>query len=96
MSHPDEPFRALPADHLRRLAGRFAAGIAQAGVAEGDRVVVSLPNSVELLAAVWGCVASGRIPVPLDPRLTPHERQPIWNDVSPALVLDSLVRFADL
>ncbi|SKB03052.1 class I adenylate-forming enzyme family protein [Aeromicrobium choanae] len=95
MSHPAEPV-AVPAEHLRRLAGRFAAGVERAGVAEGDRVVVSLPNSVELLAAVWGCVASGRIPVPLDPRLTPHEREPILADVSPALVLDSLMRFAEL
>lgn len=95
MSHPAEPV-AVPVDRLRRLAGRFAAGVRHAGVAEGDRVVVSLPNSVELLAAVWGCVASGRIPVPLDPRLTPHEREPILADVSPALVLDSLVRFTEL
>ncbi|GAA2075507.1 acyl--CoA ligase [Aeromicrobium tamlense] len=96
MSHQAAEPVALPAADLRRLAGRFAAGLETAGVRAGDRVVVSLPNSVELLAAVWACVASGRIPVPLDPRLTPHEREPILDDVSPALVLDSLVRFAEL
>ncbi|MFH7324067.1 class I adenylate-forming enzyme family protein [Aeromicrobium sp. JJY06] len=96
MSHQTGEPVALPAADLRRLAGRFAAGLETAGVRGGDRVVVSLPNSVELLAAVWACVASGRIPVPLDPRLTPHEREPILDDVSPALVLDSLVRFAEL
>ena len=96
MSHQAGGPVAMPAADLRRLAGRVAAGLEAAGVRPGDRVVVSLPNSVELLAAVWGCVASGRIPVPLDPRLTGHEREPILADVSPALVLDSLVRFADL
>lgn len=96
MSHHAGEALAIPATDLRRLAGRVAAGLEAAGVQVGDRVVVSLPNSVELLAAVWGCVASGRIPVPLDPRLTAHEREPILADVSPALVLDSLVRFTDL
>src|SRR5690606_27806675 len=55
-----------------------------------------LPNGIELLAVVWACVATGRVPVPLDPRLTPHERGPIVDDVSPALALDSLARFGEL
>lgn len=87
---------ATTASDLRRLAARIAAGLAATGVREGDRVVVSLPNSDELLAVVWACVASGRIPVPLDPRLTRHEREPILTEVSPALVLDSLTRLHEL
>src|SRR5690606_38866899 len=47
-------------------------------------------------AAVWGCLATGRIPVPLDPRLTPHERDPIIEEVSPAIVLGSLAAFGEL
>ncbi len=86
----------VTADALRDRAARVAAGIADAGVVEGDRVVVSLPNSTDLLAVVWACLATGRIPVPLDPRLTPHEREPILQDVGPALVLDALVRLDDL
>lgn len=96
MSHPGDVPSAVPADELRRLAERFAGGLDVAGVKEGARVVVSLSNSVELLAAVWGCLGSGRIPVPLDPRLTTHEREPILADTSPALVLDSITRFAEL
>jgi len=95
MSYGSSP-EAVPADVLRALAGRMAAGLARRGVAEGDRVVVALPNGVELLAAVWACLGTGRIPVPLDPRLTPHERRPILEDVSPALVLDSLARLDEL
>jgi len=84
------------ATDLRALAGRVAAGLAARGVREGDRVVVSLPNSIELLAVVWGCVGTGVVPVPLDPRLTPHERDPIVDEVSPALVVDALGRWAEL
>ncbi len=96
MSYETRQDGAMTAPDLRRLASRVAAGLARAGVRESDRVVVSLPNSIELLAAVWGCLGTGRIPVPLDPRLTPHERGPILDEVSPALVLDSLARFHDL
>lgn len=96
MSYGTRQNGATTAAELRRLAARVAAGLGRAGVGESDRVVVSLPNSVELLAAVWACLASGRIPVPLDPRLTAHERGPILAEVSPALVLDSLARFHDL
>lgn len=96
MSYPSPPSRPTTAAELRELAGRIAAGLARRGVGEGDRVVVSLPNSIELLAVVWACVASGRIPVPLDPRLTAHERDPILAEVSPALVVDALSRLDDL
>lgn len=91
MSQVDGLPRRVSAAELRTLAGRIAAGLDRADSAAGDRIVVSLPNSLELIAVVWACVATGRIPVPLDPRLTPHERDPIIADVSPALVLDSLV-----
>lgn len=82
--------RTVSAAHLRTLAGRIAGGLQARGVAEGDRVVVSLPNSIELVAIVWACVGTGRIPVPIDPRLTAHERDPIVTEVAPALILDSL------
>ncbi|GAA3548242.1 long-chain acyl-CoA synthetase [Aeromicrobium flavum] len=95
MSHDQAP-RATTAAELRDLASAVAAGLRHRGVVEGDRVVVSLPNGIELLAAVWACVATGRVPVPLDPRLTTHERGPIVDDVAPAVVLDSLARFGEL
>lgn len=86
MSHPE----AVSASRLRERAERLAAGLAARGVTPGDRVAIVLPNSTDLVAAVWACVATGRIPVPLDPRLTAWEREPIVADVAPALVLDSL------
>lgn len=87
MSH-DAPHVA-PAALVRARASRLAGSLTAAGVGPGDRVVVALPNSVDLLAAVWGCVATGRVPVPLDPRLTPTERDPIVAEVEPAATLDS-------
>jgi len=96
MSYAPSSEAAVSAAELRALAGRVAAGLAARDVREGDRVVVSLPNSVELLAVVWGCLGRGIVPVPLDPRLTPHERDPILAEVSPALVVDALARWQEL
>lgn len=95
MSHSslDDP---VPALELRDLAARIAAGLDGAGIGPGERVVVSLPNGPEVVAVAWACLASGRIPVPLDPRLTPFERDPILAEIDPALVLDRLTRLDDL
>lgn len=78
----------VPAHELRDLAARIAAGLDSAGIGPGERVVVSLPNGPAFVAVVWACAASGRIPVPLDARLTRFERDPILAEVAPALVLD--------
>lgn len=67
---------------------RFAGSLTAAGVVEGDRVVLSIPGSSSYVSAVLGAARSGVVPVPLDPRLTPHERNSILADVTPALVIE--------
>lgn len=69
----------------RRIAGALAAR----GCGEGDRVVLSLPGSATYVDAVIAATRTGVVPVPLDPRLTDHERDRIVDDVEPALVLRS-------
>ncbi|MFB9235707.1 (2,3-dihydroxybenzoyl)adenylate synthase [Plantactinospora siamensis] len=48
---------------LDDLADRFAAGLADLGVARGDRVVVQLPNIAEFAVVSIGCYRLGAIPV---------------------------------
>ncbi len=67
----------------RRAAGALAA----AGLAPGDRVVLSLPGSPAYVSAVLGATRSGVVPVPLDPRLTPYEFNQIVADVEPDLII---------
>jgi long-chain acyl-CoA synthetase len=67
----------------RRAAGALAA----AGLAPGDRVVLSLPGSPAYVSAVLGATRSGVVPVPLDPRLTTYEFNQIVADVEPALII---------
>jgi len=67
----------------RRAAGSLMA----AGLAPGDRIVLSLPGSPAYLSAVLGAARTGVVPVPLDPRLTSHELTQIVQDVEPALII---------
>ena len=51
---------------LARLAGRFAALLAQRGIGPGDRVLLWAENSAEWMAAFYGCMLRGVLAVPLD------------------------------
>ncbi len=51
---------------IARLAGRFAALLAQRGIGPGDRVLLWGENSAEWIAAFHGCILRGAMAVPLD------------------------------
>ncbi len=53
----------------------------------GDRVALLLPGSREYLDAVISLLVRGVVPIPLDPRLTEHERTRILADLDPAVVV---------
>src|SRR5687768_390109 len=46
----------------------FAAGLAAAGVGQGDKVVLWGENRPEWIVCYWGCVISGVVVVPIDYR----------------------------
>jgi long-chain acyl-CoA synthetase len=78
----------LTASDSEQQQRRAAGSLASAGVVEGDRVVLAVPGSATYVSVVLGALRRGIVPVPLDPRLTPHERAVILDDVSPVLVID--------
>lgn len=57
------------------LMQRFGAGFQQHGVRPGDRVCIHLGNSVENLAAAYGCIFAGATLVLAKPSLTERELQ---------------------
>lgn len=63
---------------------------------EGDRVALLVPPSLDYLDAVIGLLTDGVVPIPLDPRLTDHERDRILAPLSPALVVTSSGALAEL
>jgi long-chain acyl-CoA synthetase len=55
----------------------------------GDRVALLVPGSVAYVELVIGLLRHGVFPVPMDPHLTPTERDGLLGDVRPAVVVDS-------
>lgn len=64
---------ALSYGELGEAVGRAAAILAAAGVAEGDRVAVCLPNRIEHVVAIHAVAWLGAVLVPLHPRLGREE-----------------------
>jgi len=56
---------------------------------EGSRVALLLPSSPEYVDLVMSLLAAGMFPIPLDPRLTPGERERIFASTRPHLVVET-------
>ena len=63
--------RAHSYEDVGRAARAFAARLAEAGFAKGDKVVFWGENRPEWIACYWGCLISGVIVVPIDYRSSP-------------------------
>jgi acyl-CoA synthetase (AMP-forming)/AMP-acid ligase II/NADP-dependent 3-hydroxy acid dehydrogenase YdfG/acyl carrier protein len=72
--HPDKGVHFIGADGQRDFcsysqlmadAEQACAGLAAMGLAPGDRVMFQLRENREFIAAFWGCVLGGLVPVPL-------------------------------
>jgi long-chain acyl-CoA synthetase len=88
----------LDAEQYQRMTVAAAAGLREAGLRAGDRVAIVTPEhrypaaeAARLQAAVVAIVAaalrSGLTPVPINPLLTPAERDHIVTDSGAALVV---------
>ena len=64
---------------LRRVEN-FAASLKDAGVAEGERIVLYVPNSVHWVIAWLGIQRAGAVVVPITPIYTKHDLIYIAND----------------
>ncbi|HTD56063.1 MAG TPA: class I adenylate-forming enzyme family protein, partial [Silvibacterium sp.] len=76
---------------LAELAGRFAAELTRRGIDLGERVVLWGQNSVEWVAAFFGCVMRGAIAVPLDAAGSGDFAGRVVAETSPKLVVGEAV-----
>jgi long-chain acyl-CoA synthetase len=56
-------------------------------LSRGDRVALLVPGSLLYVEAVISLLVRGVVPIPLDPRLTVHERERILADLEPTLTV---------
>jgi long-chain acyl-CoA synthetase len=76
---------------IARLAGRFAALLAQRGIGPGDRVLLWGQNSAEWIAAFHGCILRGVLTVPLDAYGTAEFAARVAADVRPKLAVGDTI-----
>ena len=75
---------------LSRLCGRCAHAFDQLGLKPGDRVLLWGGNSVEWVAAFFGCVLRGIVAVPLDAAGSLEFAQRVVAEVQPRLLVGDL------
>ncbi len=68
-------------------AARLAAGLARTGLRPGDRVVIDLPNSPDLLEMLWACFWGGYVAVPVNWHLHPKEVAHVTDDCAASAIL---------
>ena len=81
---------------LARLAGRFAALLAQREIGPGDRVLLWAENSAEWIAAFYGCLLRGALAVPLDAIGTAEFAARVAADVKPKLAVGDTLLLGQL
>ena len=79
--------RELSYRSLIAESARFAAALAQWGVAPGDRIAVQVEKSVEAVLLYIACLTSGVVFVPINTANTAHEVQHFLRDSKPRLVV---------
>jgi long-chain acyl-CoA synthetase len=75
---------------LARLSGRCAHAFDQLGLLPGDRVLLWGSNSVEWVAAFFGCILRGIVAVPLDAAGALEFAQRVVAEVRPGLLVGDL------
>ncbi|MBV8831776.1 MAG: AMP-binding protein, partial [Acidobacteriaceae bacterium] len=72
---------------LASLARRFAAELSRREIKKGDRVLLWGENSPEWIAAFFGCVMRGVLPVPVDVAGSHDFAERVIREVTPKLVV---------
>jgi long-chain acyl-CoA synthetase len=81
----------------RRLAAgvdRLARAMTARGVRTGDRVVLHMPNYVEMVIAYFACFRIGALPTPLNTRLRTLEIEMMLERLKPALYIGEASLYA--
>jgi long-chain acyl-CoA synthetase len=81
---------------LATLARRFAAELVNHQIEKGDRVLIWGENKAEWVAAFFGCVLRGVLPVPVDVASTQEFVDRVEREVSPKLIVGDEEKLAAL
>jgi len=88
--------RTVSYAELATLAGRFSSELVRRGIVKGDRVLIWGPNGPEWIAAFFGCVLRGAVPVPLDDAGSLDFARRVEQDIAPKLIVGSAAHLDEL
>ncbi len=71
---------------LLERAGRLVAGLQEAGLERGDRIVILAPNSADWVASALGVMNAGGAVVPLDTQMPREDLEHALSDAEPRFV----------
>jgi len=83
-------------DELAVLSRRFAAEIERRGIHKGERILLWGENGAEWIAAFFGCVLRGVLPVALDAASADDFVRRIENEVAPRLIVGDAKKLRSL
>lgn len=83
--------RTISWSGLADLADRVSASLVHLGLRSGDRVVIALPNRIELVATYFGVLRAGLVAVPMSPRATTGEYLRVMGDSTARMVIVDVV-----
>ncbi|MDX3898939.1 MAG: AMP-binding protein [Sphingobium sp.] len=96
IAYADGNIHSLSFDELARASGRFANRLAEAGVAQGDRVAVMLDPSPAFYIALFGTLKAGASVVPLFTLFGPDAIAARMEDSRARLLITSPAKAADV
>ena len=76
-------------DELHERAGRYAGLLAQEGIGPGDRVIVSMEDGIDYVAALFGILRAGGVVVMVNPHLAPEAVAYFFDYTTPVTALVS-------
>ena len=82
-----EPSRSISYAALDEMANRFSHALINLGVQPGDRVVLAIENSIELVAGYFGTLKAGGVAVPVPPGPRSDRLGAVITDCAPAVCL---------
>jgi long-chain acyl-CoA synthetase len=88
--------RSCSYGELARMCGRFARLLADQNVSKGDRVLLWAPNGPEWIAAFFGCILRGVLPVPLDEAGSSGFVKRVEKETAPRLIVTTATHAREL
>jgi 2-furoate---CoA ligase len=79
--------RRLTYAALPRQAAALGRGLAELGIAKGDRVLIALKNRLEHVLAYWALQSIGGVPTPVNFRLTARDLRYVLEDCGARVAL---------